>query len=533
MKPLRLWLTGIGAALIVAFGLRMVALDTRPLWYDEAFAILFAEQGLDRMIYGTLTPVDGGAADIHPLLYYTTLNGWMNLVGDGAGAVRFWSVLLGVATVGMMYLLGRDLFAHRSVGLAAAWVTALAPFHVQYSQEARMYSLLGLLLMTATWALVRGRRPPAPAPLKPVRQWLNRWGWWVLFGVCAALAMYTQQLAAFYLLPLGLLGLVSGDRRTRIGVLAGTVLALIMYAPWLVQLPGQLGKVGSYYWIPVPSLARLLLTLRTFVVGGSEPAAPFGLMALGGALLIVIFLGLFVFRALRARRRVDREAVLWTLALFTLPVVLLWGVSQVRPVYLDRALLPSALMFYLLLGWLFTRSALPRPFTVVIGWVAFACALLGLVTHYGWNSFPNSPFPDAAQSIRADWQAGDQVVHQSKLSMLPLVVAERGLAQHYIGDVPGSPEDTLALPTQQVLGLLADACVQTAAGGADRVWFVTWPLTLEQARRIGRTDILAAYDWLNTHYVLSETRTFNDLNVQLFVQPDAEAQAAACPETLS
>jgi hypothetical protein len=67
--------------LLLAFGLRLVNLGVRNLWYDEAFAVLFAEKGLDAMLYGTLTPVDGGASDIHPLLYYVTLDGWMNLFG--------------------------------------------------------------------------------------------------------------------------------------------------------------------------------------------------------------------------------------------------------------------------------------------------------------------------------------------------------------------------------------------------------------------------------------------------------------------
>src|SRR5688572_4753173 len=127
--------------LLLAFTLRLVNLSGRSLWYDEAFAVLFADKGLNAMLYGTLTPVAGGAADIHPLLYYVTLDGWMALFGSSPFAVRFWSVLLGVATVGVIYLIGRDLFSKRT-GYAAAFITAIAPFHIQYSQEARMYALM-------------------------------------------------------------------------------------------------------------------------------------------------------------------------------------------------------------------------------------------------------------------------------------------------------------------------------------------------------------------------------------------------------
>src|SRR5260221_13279110 len=42
--------------LLVALLLRLIALGSRTLWYDEAFAVLFSEKGLDAMLYGTLTP---------------------------------------------------------------------------------------------------------------------------------------------------------------------------------------------------------------------------------------------------------------------------------------------------------------------------------------------------------------------------------------------------------------------------------------------------------------------------------------------
>jgi hypothetical protein len=41
------------AVLLVAFGLRLVNIASRTLWYDEAFAVLFAEKGLDAMLYWT------------------------------------------------------------------------------------------------------------------------------------------------------------------------------------------------------------------------------------------------------------------------------------------------------------------------------------------------------------------------------------------------------------------------------------------------------------------------------------------------
>ncbi len=94
----------------LAFGLRLINLGGRTLWYDEAFAVLFAEKGLSAMREGTLTAAEGSAADVHPLLYYSLLHGWMRAAGQSVVAVRLLSVLLGLLTVGFVYRLAHDWF---------------------------------------------------------------------------------------------------------------------------------------------------------------------------------------------------------------------------------------------------------------------------------------------------------------------------------------------------------------------------------------------------------------------------------------
>lgn len=509
--------------LLLAFGLRLVNLGGRSLWYDEAFAVLFAEKGLDSMLYGTLTPVAGGAADIHPLLYYTTLNIWMNLFGQEPFTVRLWSVLLGVATVALLYLVGRDLFGENT-GLAAALITAIAPFHVQYSQETRMYALLGLLLLLATWCFLRGMRASSSADPAdnagvhrhaPLQEIMREYGWWLAFGVVAGLAMYTQHLAVFYLVALAVVPLWRRDGALLRRVTLGTGVALLVYLPWLVNLPGQFAKVRSYYWLSPPSPARPLLTVRSFLAVNLDIPAPGSMIAFLGALFIILFLAVQVVFTLRRRKRVDRGALLLVLWLAGGPVVLMWLVSQVQPVYLERALLPSALMLYLVLAWLFTRGGLPRPISTVIAGVGLLLAVTGLYYQYTWDTFPNSPFPIAADYIRDHWQAGDVVIHQNKLTALPMIYYGRDLEQRFLADKPGSSEDTLALPTQESLRLLAEVTIADAAGDARRVWWVSFDFAGAQYTRAGRPEYQDAADWLAAHYTAGEPLVWNDLVVVL------------------
>jgi mannosyltransferase len=485
--------------LLLAFGLRLIALSSRTFWYDEAFAVLFSEKGLNGMLYGTLTPENGTAADVHPLLYYTTLNAWMAVFGSDLAVVRLYGVLLGVATIGMLYLLARDLFGEKT-GLVAAFIAAVAPYHVQYSQEARMYALLGLLLIAATWSFVRGWRT-------------GQTRYWIGFGILAGLSMYAQQLAGFYLVALGLAALFSRQRDLilRTGLSAG--LAMLVYLPWLVNLPAQLGKVGNY-WIMRPTPAQPLITLWSYIFVDLEVrSAAVAALTLTTLSMLLVFL---IWRAsiILRRHHSERDSLTLTLWLAVGPIALMWLVSQWRPVYLTRALLPSGLMFYVALAWLLTCARLPRVIQgiLILPWAA--TILIGLYTHYTWNTFPRPPFDRADQWLAQRIEAGDQIIHANKLTMLPMFYYNRQLPHTYIRDVPGSGQDTLARPTQETLNLLADDSVEIAAQGSRRIWFVVFRQQIEQSG--GSLPELA---WLDQHYERVSVQPFNDLMIYLYERP--------------
>jgi uncharacterized membrane protein len=503
--------------------LRLVNLGGRSLWYDEAFAVLFAEKGLDSMLYGTLTPVNGGAADIHPLLYYVTLSGWMKVFGQSPFAVRLWSALLGVVTVGLTYILGRELFGVNTA-LGAAFITAIAPFHIQYSQETRMYALMGLLLVAATWCFVRAWRSTAieanqAMPQTTAMRIFMQWRWWIAFGVLAALAMYTQQLSAFYLMALGLVPVLARQSRQFVGVIVGAVVAVVVYLPWLVNLPSQFDKVRSYYWIEKPDLGEILGTAFSFLVVNLDIPRTALLPGLIGAIFLSVFLAIQTALYLRRPAHPDRSALLFTLWLAAAPVAMMWLVSQVQPVYLARALLPSALMFYLALAWMFTRSKLPRPIAGAIALVGIALVGIGLYYQYTWTTFPNSPFQQAVAHARRMWQDGDVIVHQNKLTALPAIYYDRAITQRFLRDTPGSSEDTLALPTQESLGLFADDCIQSASREGKRIWFVTFAAAERQYEAAGRPEYRQVVDWLESHFDEMERQQFNDLTLILFANP--------------
>ena len=132
----RAWPHVMWLVLLAALLVRLPTLFSRPLWYDEAFAVLFSAEGPRAMSYGTLLVDQGIAADVHPLGYYTLLWVWQAVAGVGPVAVRALSVILGLALVFLGYRLSRRLFQER-IAIVAALMFALSPFQVHYSQGSK------------------------------------------------------------------------------------------------------------------------------------------------------------------------------------------------------------------------------------------------------------------------------------------------------------------------------------------------------------------------------------------------------------
>ncbi len=492
----------VTCVLALALAARLLGIASRPLWYDEAFSVLFSEKGPAAMLVGTLSPTPTGAADIHPITYYSILWLWMRVFGESPVAVRALSVLAGLAVVLVVYVLAMTTIGTRA-GLAAGLLAALAPFQVHYAQEIRMYVFLCLWLLLATYCYWRGSRSP-------------RWSWWLGFAVFAALGQYTHNLAAFYLVALALWPLLTRNWRVVLRVLASGAVALVLYLPWLVNLPAQLAKVDQRYWTQRPELYRLFSLLLYFVTNLPLPGwhLAVGLLA---AVFLVALSALQTVSAAR-RRREGSSVGIWLLYLSFVPPLLMFAFSQWKPVYVERALLPSGAIFCIWMAWALFATGLPRPVQAAcVGLVAVGFGL-GLYDHVTYAGFPYAPYPAMANSLEGRLQPGDVVVHSSKLSMIPLVYYDRHLPETYVADPPGSSIDTLAPSTQEVLGLIAQPQIESATTGANRVWFIIFDRSDQEYIAAGAPHHPQLV-WLMQHYTLSEQTTWGELRVYLFTSP--------------
>jgi 4-amino-4-deoxy-L-arabinose transferase-like glycosyltransferase len=490
--------TTLAVILLVALVVRVLGITSRPIWYDEAFAVLFSEKGPAAMLKGTLAPdISGAAADIHPLAYYTILWGWMKVFGESLVSVRLLSILFGLGIVLAAYFLLRAMFTNPRLALLGALGLALSPFQVHYSQEIRMYALLALALTGATFALWQGLST-------------SQRRWWALFAVCAALAEYTQNLAAFYLVPLALTPvLMRRWDKVKMTALAGLG-ALVLYLPWLLQVPAQLAKIQNAYWVERPTLVNVFTTLLSYVTNLPIDDRWIGL-AMAVALIVTVLAAYQTFFAIRKRKPGAWQGA-WLAYLAFAPAVLMFIVSQWKPVYVERALLPSGVMFWLWLAWALTATGLPRFVRFLNFGLLAAGIVLGLGMHLGYQDFPYGPYAalDTSLAQRSSFGAGDVILHSSKLTVLPAIYYNRALEQGFIADPPGSTVDTLAPATQQVLGIRASDSLEAATGGAKRIWFVIFQKSIDEAVTAG-LPTHPHITWLDGHFHRQSIETWGPI----------------------
>src|SRR5438105_5999355 len=125
------------AVLVIGVGVALRFWTGSHLWLDEALTVNIARLPVGRI-------PDALRHDGSPPLYYLALHAWMRIFGSGDAAVRALSGLFGVGTLAALPFAARATGARR--GWAALVLAAVSPFAVRYATEARMYSLLMLLV---------------------------------------------------------------------------------------------------------------------------------------------------------------------------------------------------------------------------------------------------------------------------------------------------------------------------------------------------------------------------------------------------
>lgn len=363
-------LTGI---IGVAGYLRLTALGRQSLWFDEADIVVRAQHPLNEVLR-TFT-----AAGENGPLYNILLALWIRLAGISEVAVRFPSAVAGLLAIPLIYILGRRLISPQ-VGLLAAALLAISPYHVWYSQEAKMYSLVVLFVIASTLLLVEA--------LRSNQRWL-----WVAYVVVTSLMFYTHVATVLVFVAQAGYIMVTWRRwqsRHKALLISGALLTLpyLPIALWALRVVE--GEVVT--WHPTVSFVEALRIIgKKFAVNRMDPpdlelraAGLFAILAVGGLV-----------RLLWRDRTTWRGLLLGLLALA--PPIGLWVVSLRNSVFSDRYAIVALPAYLLLVATALAGLNRSRRLWPV------GLAAMALILMFSWAPLRDVNRSSAAQ--KEDWRS--------------------------------------------------------------------------------------------------------------------------------
>jgi uncharacterized membrane protein len=138
------------AILIVASFLRLYNLGFQSPWLDEITTMQLSDPSLP--LEKTLELID--TRDAFSIVYYGPLKLLCSVFGHSIYLIRFFSAFFGIMSVLVIYLLVKELINKKTAYIAALLLT-VNYFHINYSQEARSYSLLLFFALFASYRLIK------------------------------------------------------------------------------------------------------------------------------------------------------------------------------------------------------------------------------------------------------------------------------------------------------------------------------------------------------------------------------------------
>lgn len=418
---------------VIGSVLRVWHIGEAHLWYDEIGSLWMAQAPFWNMVAAT-------AGDVHPPGYLALLWVWVRLVGDSAAMVRALSALLSLAGFIPLAALADELGLRPGAQIMAGLLYAISPWQIAYAQEARMYALLQLLVLTGAWAAVSRRR--------------------VALALILSAMLWTHNYGVIYCAVLGALAMVVEfrQRQPQWPALAVSGLAgLAGYAPWGLALAQQIGAQQGSWWQQPVSPGMVADTLHAFLFAGTLSS---GLSTVDQVLVgaVVAFVVWQVGRAWSFRADLSVNGTLsragLTLAWLTVSPGLLAIMLEMfyRPIWLDRALIGASPMLYLLLAWaLFQVQSKWR--WMMVG-ALLPMVVISLLAYYPWKLQTKGFSWPAADIIRAEFRPGDVIYHVNAGTLMQFHLDWPGAPRQYVA--PVWPDDQGALSAQTLTALGAD-----------------------------------------------------------------------------
>lgn len=374
----------IGVIILVAAVLRLWKLGQVPFMHDEFSALLrtrfdnfhdFIQQGV--------------MPDSHPIGVQLFLWGWVKLFGWSAFWVKLPFVLMGIGSIYLIYLIGKQWF-NRKVGLFSAAFFAVSQLTVFYSQLARPYSagLFFILLMAYFWyKVVFGTKTPSM-------------GTYIGFALSAWACSLMQYFSIAQAGLIFLTGLFFLPKERRKSYWLGGIVAVVLFLPTLPVFYQQLfvsGSIGG--WLSAPK-ASFLTDFIQYTMNYSQLL----MFSVG----IIILLPLILSKRDKSRNPLRWVGLIWFVIIFAIA----FAYSLFREPILQQSTLIFSYPFVIIVAFsLFKSRTLSAWQTALVVAVILFVGITSLImTRRHYDLMYHQGFDQIAAEMQQDKeQFGDRI----------------------------------------------------------------------------------------------------------------------------
>lgn len=389
--------------LLIGLFFRFYDLGKESIWIDEGFSITVSKLSLIQIIKEV-------SQDAHPPLYFIILHYWIKIFGDSEFSTRFLSTIFGVCAIFMMYKVGSLLF-NKKTGIISALLLALSKFHIHYSQDVRMYSLIALLTLVSFYFFIK---------------FFNKRNFVILISyiLSSILLIYAHSVGIFiillqniYVFTLYLLSKKNYKFIINDWILLQIIL-IILYMPWIGILRNQLLTIQNNFSLEKPTI---YLLLKTFTAYAGSPSSSLLFF------LILLFLSIVTYKKIRKNFRNSLEIIkniqstylsiinkIYLLLMWLLiPIIFPFIISQFfTPIYIVRITIASSLSFYLLIAK-GIEEIQHKFITIIIFSLLIIFAMININQYY--FKINNEQWRETVNYIDRNAKSKDLILTQAKI----------------------------------------------------------------------------------------------------------------------
>jgi len=324
---------------IAAAALRFYRLSEIPYTLDELSALSRTSySSFNELINLGIFNIDNHPAGIQVFIFY-----WVKIFGYSEASVKFPFIICGIASVWLVYVIGKKWFSSTTGLLSAAFIATIQ-FTVMYSQIERPYvsGLFLFLLFVYFWSEI-------------IIEEKTHFFYWFGFSVSASLCAYNHYYTLFSALIAAFMGLFLISPRLLKKYLLFCVLAILLFLPHTSISLHQF-STGGLNWLAKPKNS-FFLTYLGFVFHYS-----FWLEAF---FVVLSITGILIF--FKKHEKINKNKFRWIAIIwFFMPVITGFVYSLVGKPVLQYSALIFSVPFLFIISFSFFPSLKVRTNAILI-----------------------------------------------------------------------------------------------------------------------------------------------------------------------